>query len=59
MRYDESWVPPWRSLEQARCVGELCGHQLVVASTLDAEGLCALCSDGPAKVEERELRFEL
>lgn len=59
MKYGPDWRPPWRTPEKAQCKGTLCGGQLVVASTLDGEGLCASCSDTPARQDERVLRLEL
>lgn len=49
MKYDADWIPPWRQTEQARCKGEGCTSDgahpgtLVIASTLDPDGLCAAC----------------
>lgn len=62
MRYDDSWVPPWRQTEQARCKGDGCTHTgtlpgcLVIASTLDPDGLCAACGR-TADETHRELRM--
>lgn len=50
MRYNDEWVAPWRlGQPQALCTGDGCTYggthsgTLVIASTLDAEGLCANC----------------
>lgn len=47
---DSGWIPPWREgLPQARCVGKNCSPEgvpgrLVVAITLDKDGLCRPCA---------------
>ncbi len=53
MRYDDAWVPPWRTTEKARCVGKNCTqdglpNREVMACTLDEEGLCVNCARTPA-----------
>ena len=63
MDYGPDWVPPWRvGLPQARCAGRLCNGEglpgrLVVAATLDAEGLCVNCARTPSTDEDYQLRF--
>jgi hypothetical protein len=57
VRYTDDWVPPWRTREQARCVGPNCTQEgvpglLVMACTLDADGFCVACA---ASVGEREV----
>lgn len=49
MRYDDSWVAPWRTTEQARCKHAACTQDglegsLVMACTLNADGWCAACA---------------
>lgn len=60
MRYDEHWVHPARTMVQARCVGPNCTPdglpgKLVMACTLDAEGLCVSCARTPAGEDEWRL----
>lgn len=62
MIYDENWVHPARTTEQARCVGRLCQGEglpgkLVMACTLNAEGLCANCRRGPGDDDRHQLRM--
>lgn len=61
MRYDDDWVAPWRTVEQARCMSPICAPEgvpgtLVMAVTLDEQGWCASCA---RTVDEshRELRL--
>lgn len=64
MRYDDDWIAPWRHAEQARCKGEGCTSNgahpgtLVIAATLDEQGLCAACGR-LADDSNRELRLEV
>ncbi len=59
------WIPPWRvGLPQARCGGRLCQGEgmpgkLVVAITLDDDGLCASCARTPAKADDYLLSLDL
>lgn len=62
MIYGQDWVHPARTTEQARCAGRLCQGEgipglLVMACTLDAEGLCASCARTPASEDDYELRL--
>lgn len=61
MRYDDAWIPPWRTTEQARCQSPICTPDgvpgnLVMACTLNEDGWCASCA---RSVDEshRELRM--
>lgn len=64
MAYNDDWVPPWKQgLPQARCVGINCTQdgipgRLVVAITLDKDGLCRPCAQ-TADTSDQELRFGL
>lgn len=48
MRYDDSWVPPWRTTLKTSCSsGEDCHllpPHLVMACTVDDAGRCRECS---------------
>ena len=49
MVYDDDWRPPWRHTKKARCNGRLCTpegipNRLVMACTLDKDGLCVNCA---------------
>ena len=49
MIYDNSWRPPWRHAEQARCKHGACTQEgvpgsLVMACTLNADDWCAACA---------------
>lgn len=63
MNYGPDWTPPWAAGQPlARCRGRDCTWEgtpnlLVVASTLDAQGLCAQCARTP-NGENRQLPQE-
>lgn len=63
MRYDDDWVPPWRTTEQARCKGPNCTQagvpgSLVMTCTLNDDGWCTACARS-ADDSHTELRLGL
>lgn len=62
MRYDDAWIPPWRTTQQARCKLGACTQDgvpgtLVMACTLNEDGWCAACSM-TADTTHQELRLD-